>query len=69
MKPTEKQIELIEFCEAMLHCWKITNDINSPTHFVDIEDFANADLEYFPDFMRGDICDSLENLLNVIRKV
>lgn len=69
MKPTQKQLEIIKFCKFIINCWENTNDINSPTHFVDIEDCANADLEHFPDFIIGDICDSLENLLNVIRKV
>ena len=69
MKPTLKQIELIEFCESMIHCWKITNDINSPTHYNDLTDFINADLEEYPDMVKEDLENALCNLLDIIKNV
>ena len=32
MKPTTKQLKVIEFLEQQLKFWKNTNDIGSPTH-------------------------------------
>jgi hypothetical protein len=44
MKPTAKQIKVIEFLEQQLKFWKNTNDIGSPTHVGDISEFSRADL-------------------------
>ena len=41
MKPTEKQKRLILLIEDQLSFWKNTNDINSPTHFCDIDEDIN----------------------------
>jgi len=40
MKPTPKQIKVIEFLEQQLKFWKNTNDIGSPTHIGDISEFS-----------------------------
>jgi hypothetical protein len=40
MKPTAKQIKVIEFLEQQLKFWKNTNDIGSPTHVGDISEFS-----------------------------
>lgn len=45
MKPTEKQIKIIDTILSIIKTWKSTNDIDSPTHDVDIYDFLYADLE------------------------
>ena len=45
MKPTEKQIKVIDTILSIIKTWKNTNDIDSPTHTVDIHDFLYADLE------------------------
>lgn len=37
MKPTEKQQAVAAFIEAQASFWQHTNDINSPTHFSDID--------------------------------
>jgi hypothetical protein len=41
MKPSDKQIKIIEFLEQQLKFWKHTNDIGSPTHIGDISEFSN----------------------------
>ena len=40
MKPTTKQIKVIEFLEQQLSFWKKSNDIGSPTHIGDITEFS-----------------------------
>lgn len=40
MKPTPKQLKVIEFLEQQLKFWKNTNDIGSPTHVGDITEFS-----------------------------
>ena len=40
MKPSHKQIKVIEFLEQQLKFWKNTNDIGSPTHVGDIREFS-----------------------------
>ena len=44
MKPTAKQLKVIEFLEQQLKFWKKTNDISSPTHIGDISEFSRANL-------------------------
>jgi hypothetical protein len=44
MKPTIKQIKVIEFLEQQLSFWKKSNDIGSPTHVGDISEFSRANL-------------------------
>lgn len=66
MRPNSKQKELCTFCIGIIDTWINTNDINSPTHFVDIEDFVHA--EEFDEFIDEELIDNLSNLLNTIRK-
>lgn len=44
MKPSTKQLKVIEFLEQQLKFWKNTNDIGSPTHVGDISEFSRANL-------------------------
>jgi hypothetical protein len=44
MKPSLKQLKVIEFLEQQLKFWKNTNDIGSPTHVGDISEFSRANL-------------------------
>lgn len=44
MKTTEKQKTIIEAIISIMKTWINTNDIDSPTHLNDIEDFLYADL-------------------------
>ena len=41
MKPSDKQIKIIEFLERQLRFWKHSNDIGSPSHIGDIREFSN----------------------------
>lgn len=38
MKPNKKQIKVCEIIESQGNFWGATNDINSPTHWCDIEE-------------------------------
>lgn len=41
MKPSEKQIKVIEFLEQQLKFWKHANDIRSPSHICDISEYSS----------------------------
>ena len=62
MKPTEKQIKVIDTILSIIKTWKNTNDISSPTHSLDMHDFLYADLEC-EDIIRPSITDELEDSL------
>ena len=62
MKPTEKQIKVIDTVLSIIKTCKNTNDIDSPTHTVDIHDFLYADLEN-EDIIHSAITDELEDSL------
>jgi hypothetical protein len=55
MKPTTKQLKVIEFLEQQLKFWKNTNDIGSPTHVGDITEFSQ--------FLKDDF--SVEEVLSI----
>ena len=55
MKPSSKQLKVIEFLEQQLKFWKNTNDIGSPTHIGDITEFSQ--------FLKDDF--SIEEVLSV----
>ena len=55
MKPSTKQIKVIEFLEQQLKFWKNTNDIESPTHVGDITEFSQ--------YLKDDF--SIEEVLSV----
>lgn len=38
MKPNNKQIKICELITEQTQFWQSTNDINSPTHYNDIEE-------------------------------
>jgi hypothetical protein len=69
MKPSNKQLEIIKFCKSILSTWESTNDITSPTHWNDLQEFINTELENYPIKIQDGIYDSLSDLLNIIRKV
>lgn len=69
MKPTIEQLELIKFCKGYISTWENTNDISSPTHYNDLTDFINADLEEYPDMVKEDLENALCNLLDIIKNV
>lgn len=45
MKPTEKQVKVIDTVLSIIETWKNTNDINSSTHLVNIHEFIFSNLE------------------------
>lgn len=47
MKPTAKQLKVIEFLEQQLSFWKNSNDIRSPTHVGDINAFLELHTDIF----------------------
>lgn len=70
MKPTEKQIKVIDSVLSIIKTWKNTNDIESPTHLVDIGEFLNADLmDITNDFGTFQIQDELDNALSSIWRI
>ena len=69
MKPSDKQLELIKFSKSILNTWESTNDITSPTHWNDLQEFVENELENYPRKIKDGMYDSLSDLLNIIRKV
>ena len=69
MNPTEIQKKVIKDCISLISGWQDTNDINSPTHFVDIEDTLT--LPYLDSNIgpRNEIIDCLGELLQLIKSV
>ncbi len=55
MKPSSKQLKVIEFLEQQLKFWKNSNDIGSPTHVGDITEFSQ--------FLKDDF--TIEEVLSV----
>ena len=69
MKPTDKQIAIIDSIISTIQTWKNTNDISSPTHYNDIEEFLYADLdELVPDKQRRCLENELSALFDRIKK-
>ena len=70
MKPTEEQIETIDTILSIIKTWKNTNDIKSPTHVCDIEEFTYADLGgVVDDSIIFEIQDELSDLWRSISKI
>ena len=70
MKPTKNQIETINTIVSIIKTWTDSNDITSPTHFVDIHEYLNADLEDKIEPRIIDTIDSqLRSMLNTIRYI
>jgi predicted nuclease of restriction endonuclease-like RecB superfamily len=65
MKPTDKQIKVIDTILSIIKTWKNSNDIDSPTHTVDIHDFLYADLES-EDIIKDYTTYALEKLLTTL---
>ena len=42
MQPNDKQKKVARFVEEQGRFWQRTNDINSPTHYSDMDEFMNA---------------------------
>lgn len=70
MKPTDLQKKVIDSVKSIISTWENTNDILSPTHDIDIEQFLFADLsDYVSDERRMYLEEELKDLLNTIKKI
>lgn len=68
MRPTDIQLTIIDSILGIIRTWKNTNDLYSPTHYVDIREFLYADLgEYISDEQIEGLDDKLSELLMIIK--
>ena len=67
MKPTKKQLELIGFCKRVLDTFESTEDIDSSTHYFNMMEFINAELDSYPYRIKDGIYSSLIDLLDTIK--
>ena len=63
MKTTEKQNKIIDTVLSIIRTWQNTNDITSPTHYTDIREFLDADLE---DDIDPDDISELDNIIAML---
>lgn len=66
MKPTQKQIELINTIISIVSSWKNTNDIGSPTHYSDIDEEVNVNVGC-DERGKSDISEGLHLLFRAIK--
>lgn len=68
--PTEIQTELIKSIKFIISSWENTNDLSSPTHFVDITEELN---KFYYDGVDREFVDKLndavDNILKLLRDV
>lgn len=68
MKPTDIQLTIIDSILGIIRTWKNTNDLQSPTRYVDIREFLYADLdEYISDEQIEGLDDKLSELLMIVK--
>lgn len=65
MEPTSNQIKIIDSISMILDTWRNTDDIESPIHINEIEEFLDADLSGYIDSRQ---IEYLINELNIILK-
>jgi hypothetical protein len=72
MKPTKLQIDIAKLVENQAKFWQSTNDINSPTHYgdieVDLDDLALDHPELTEEQLR-ELGDSIRDLYFVIKTI
>ena len=70
MRPNESQIKVINAIEGILSSWEGTNDLDSPTHECDINEYLFAECEEsLNDSQRYRLSRILTKALNVIREI
>ncbi len=67
MKPTNKQREAIQICIDTLKCLRDSNDITSPSHYVDAD--MEVDKLDLPRLVELNLQDRLTDLISAIRLV
>ena len=68
MVPTDKQKEIYDLIIEQASYWKNTNDLTSPTHFVDMEESLNR-LGDLTEEQFDKLYDTLSNLFWLIRTI
>lgn len=69
MKPTDIQIETINSIISIIQTWRNSNDIDSPTHYNDIEEYLDADLsDFIPARQITCLSNELSKLFDRIKK-
>lgn len=66
MKATEKHRELCELVKNQANFWASTNDIDSPTHLIDIDDTVSQ-IEFLEENKQEVLKNDLRNLYYTIR--
>ena len=66
MKPNKLQKDVCELIKRQAQFWINTNDINSPTHFCDIDEELLA-MDDFDDVIAEDISYLLKELLRIVK--
>ena len=65
MKPSKQQKEICELVKSQASFWMNSNDIDSPTHFCDIdEEVANLELE---EDMESELTFALKELYRIVK--
>ena len=67
MKATDKQKELCEFIRSQSSYWANSNDIDSPTHYSDIDEEIN-NIEWLNDYSKIGLMHLMEELYFFIKK-
>ena len=67
MKLTELQTKIIDSCISIIETWKNTNDISSPTHYVNISEYIENNLFEESEELKEDLDDILTDLLDIIK--
>lgn len=67
MKATELQTKIIDTCISIIKTWKNSNDINSPTHYVDISEYIENDLFEESEELKESLDNILAYLLDIIK--
>lgn len=67
MKATDKQKQICDLVIQQASFWKISNDIDSPTHYCDNSESVRS-LEGLSEEDEEDLTNFLDNLLNFVKE-
>jgi hypothetical protein len=70
-KPNTNQLETLRVIHRNVHCWELTNDIDSPTHNSDMgEDFSTLAREFgIHSEQVAEIHEKMLDILAIVRKI
>ena len=66
MKPTKLQKKICELIKSQASFWMNTNDINSPTHYNDIEEGVE-DIDELSEYDKEELLFALRNLYQLVK--